>query len=126
MDSQLRRAMVLCAAVCFFMAGLGPRALAQDYREARNLVQRTQDDLQRVYRKGARNAKELERIDNARKHLSDFDRNLSNNKFDKDRLDSAIDDVNNVVANNTLAGNDRDALKADLSELRRIRSTRGR
>ena len=125
MDSQLRRGMVLCAAI-YFLAGLVPCALAQGYREARNIVQRAQDDLQRVYRKGARNAKEQERIDNARKHLSDFDRNLSNNKFDKDRLDSAIDDVNNVVANNTLAGNDRDALKADLSELRRIRATRGR
>lgn len=125
MASQLRR-MILSGAAVFFLAGLVPCALAQGYREARNIVQRAQDDLQRVYRKGARNAKELERIDNARKHLSDFDRNLSNNKFDKDRLDSAIDDVNNVVANNTLAGNDRDALKADLSELRRIRATRGR
>jgi hypothetical protein len=72
-----------------------------------------------------RNDKERERIDNARKHLSDFDRNLSENKFDEGRLNSAIDDVKNVLENNTLEARDRDALTKDLADLRRVRELRG-
>ena len=96
----------------------------RDYTDARSIVQRTQDDLGALRSQGPRNDKERERVDNARKHLSDFDRNLSHNKFDKDRLDSAIDDVKNVVENNTLEGRDRDALTADLADLRRVRAMR--
>jgi len=98
----------------------------QGYEDIRDAVQRTQDDLQRVRREGARNNKERERIDNARKHLSDFDRNLNKNKFDKDRLDSAIDDVKNVVEHDTLEARDRDALRADLEDLRHLREVHGK
>jgi len=99
---------------------------AQRFEEARGVAQRTEDDLQRVREKGSRSQKERERIDNARKHLSDFDRNLTHSKFDKGRLDSAIDDVKHVVEGNTLDARDRDALSADLEDLRRMRATRGR
>jgi hypothetical protein len=102
-----------------------PWRSAIDYGEVREVVQRAQDDLGHVRGQGARNDKERERLDNARKHLSDFDRNLSKNKFDKGRLDSAIDDVKNVLENNTLEARDRDALTTDLADLRRIRTMRG-
>lgn len=95
------------------------------YEDLRGIVQRTHDDLTAVRDQGPRNDKERERLDNARKHLSDFDRNLSKNKFDKGRLDSAIDDVKNIIQNNTLEARDRDALTTDLAELRRIRAMRG-
>ena len=106
----------------------GATASAQQnrsYENVRDTVQRTQDDLAHVRGQGARSDKERERLDNARKHLSDFDRNLSKNRFDKGRLDSAIDDVKNVVENNTLEARDRDALTTDLADLRRIRTMRG-
>jgi hypothetical protein len=90
----------------------------------RSLVQRVQEDLQKVRDLGARNEKNRERIDNALKHLSDFDRNLVKNKFDKDRLNEAIDDLKNVVENNSLQARDRDILTADLGELRAMRETR--
>ena len=112
----------------FLGSGMGTSAAAQryrDYSDARDIVQRTQDDLAVLRSQGPRNDKERERVDNARKHLSDFDRNLSRDKFDKDRLDSAIDDVKNVVDNNTLESRDRDALTADLKDLRRVRAMRG-
>lgn len=120
----------LVATITFFLwaAWAGTSALAQhyhDYGNVRDVVQRTQDDLDHVRGQGARNDKERERVDNARKHLSDFDRNLSKNKFAKDRLDSAIDDVKNVLENNTLEASDRDALTTDLTDLRRIRAMRG-
>ncbi len=50
---------------------------------------------------------------------------MSRGRFDKDVLDTAIDDVNNVVKNNTLSPNDRDALNRDLQELRDMRARRG-
>ncbi len=99
---------------------------AQDYDRARTTVQRVQDDLQRLLDKRPRNSKERERIDNARKHLSDFDRNLRSNKFDKDRLDSSIDDVKNVVEHNTLEPADRDMLSGDLKDLRQMRAAEGK
>jgi len=118
------------AGIALFLlaGGAETSALAQRYHNfenVRGIVQRTQDDLGQVRSQGLRNDKERERLDNARKHLSDFDRNLSKNKFDKGRLDSAIDDVKNVVENNTLEARDRDALTKDLADLRRVRALRG-
>ncbi len=95
------------------------------YTNARSLVGRVQDDLRRAARLARKGGKERERYDNAQRHLSEFDRQLSKNKFDKDKLDTAIDDVKNVVENNTLSPQDRDALNADLRDLRDMRSRRG-
>jgi predicted nucleic acid-binding Zn-ribbon protein len=116
------------AMIALTSLGICPTGMAQrnhSYENVRSTVQRTQDDLTQVRSQGTRNDKERERLDNARKHLSDFDRNLSKNKFDKGRLDSAIDDVKNVVENNTLEARDRDALAQDLTDLRRVRAMRG-
>jgi hypothetical protein len=113
----------------FLLTGaVAPTIAEERYRDrysvdARDLVQRTQRDLQRARDLRPRNDKERERIENALKHLSDFDRNLSKNKFDKDRLNEAIDDLKNVVDHNTLEPRDRDALNADLGELRLLRSS---
>lgn len=96
-------------------------AAAQRYDDARGLIQRTQDDLSRLRDAGPRNEKERERIENARKHLSDLDRNLEKNHFDKDRLSEAIEDVQNVLDHNTLEARDRDALRADVTDLRAFR-----
>jgi hypothetical protein len=110
---------------CGLLGYFGAPAAAQTRYEGRELIQRVQDDLQRVRAQGARSQKELERIDNARKHLSDVDRNLAKGKFDKDRVNEAIDDVKNVVENNTLEPADRDALSSDLADLRVFRDRRG-
>jgi len=118
--------LISIAGVCLLAMLAVPPSFAQTYESARNVVQHTQDDLEQLRRQGPRNDKERERIDNARKSLSDFDRSLSRNKFDKDRLDQAIEDVQNIVDKNTLQARDRDALRADLADLRKVRSTRGR
>ena len=54
-----------------------------------------------------------------------FDRELARGNFDKDKLDQAIDDVKNVVENNTLSPRDRDVLAEDLRDLRELRRARG-
>ncbi|MGA2183145.1 MAG: hypothetical protein ABSH47_08960 [Bryobacteraceae bacterium] len=123
----IRRLLFGFAAVLLVVAWGESRAMAQEgaYSDARQLVQRVQQDLHHVMHRGTRTDKERERIEAAQKHLSDFDRNLSNNKFAKDRLDEAIDDVKNVADNNTLEARDRDALNADVNDLRQLREVRG-
>jgi hypothetical protein len=102
-------------------------AYSQDgrYGNARSLVARVQNDLRRAEHFTPPNGKEKERYFNAQHHLSQFDRELERGRFDKDKLDEAIDDVKNVVENNTLSPRDRDVLSGDLRDLRELRRTRG-
>lgn len=105
---------------------LVPLAYGQGrYANARGLVARVQNNLRRAERFAEPTSKERERYYNAQHHLSQFDRALARDKFDKDKLDEAIDDVKNVVENNTLSPQDRDLLAADLRDLRELRRTRG-
>lgn len=98
---------------------------AQNGNDARTLVGRTQDDVRRASSYANVNRKEHERYNNAIKRLSTFDRNLTKGKFDKGKLDQAINDIKNILDHNTLSANDRDALMQDIADLRRLRSNRG-
>jgi len=106
------------------VAGTGMKAFAQDFDRARDLVARVQDDLQHAADFTRNNEKERVRYENAQHHLSEFDRDLSRAHFDKGKLDDAINDLKNVVRNNTLNPRERDALAADLSDLRTLRDVR--
>ena len=64
------------------------------------------------------------RYENVQHHLSEFDRELRRDHFDKGKLDAAIDNLKDVVKNNTLESHDRDALASDLSDLRTLRDIR--
>jgi len=97
--------------------------MAQPF-DTRAVIDRTQADLQRAEEFERQHGKEVVRYDNAQKHLSDFDRNYTRGHFDKDKLDTAIDDLKNVVDHNTLSPADRDALVADLRDLRMVRAER--
>lgn len=92
------------------------------HRPARDLVARVQSDLQRAAQSPTVRGKDRERYDNALRHLSQFDRDLTRGKFDKGKLDTAIDNVKRVVQNNTLVVEDRDALREDLARLRGLRA----
>ena len=97
---------------------------AVDYDHARDLVSRVQNDLQKATDFTRNNEKERVRYENVQHHLSEFDRELRRDHFDKGKLDTAIDDLKNVVKNNTLEGHDRDQLASDLSDLRTMRDIR--
>ena len=88
-------------------------------------MNQTQMDLRRASRTNRHSHKERERYDNAQHHLSDFDRRMVHGRFDKDKLDEAIGDVDHVLKNNTLAPEARDALSRDLEGLRELRARRG-
>jgi hypothetical protein len=64
------------------------------------------------------------RYENVQHHLSEFDRELRRHHFDKGKLYDAIDNLKDVVKDNTLESHDRDALAADLSDLRTLRDVR--
>ena len=106
------------------VAGTGLRAFGQDFDRARGLVAHVQDDLQHAADFTRNNEKERVRYENAQHHLSEFDRELTRSHFDKGKLDDAINDLKNVVRNNTLNPRERDALAADLSDLRTLRDVR--
>ena len=105
-----------------------PRARAQSgrYSDVRALVGRVQEDLRRAAGMASPRGhnKDFQRVDNAQRHLSQFDRALSKGKFDGGKLDAAISDVQNVVDHNTLTPQDRDNLNADLRDLRNVRKER--
>jgi hypothetical protein len=116
--------------MCAVLPLVGPAtsiAFAQSarYDEARQVVGRTQVDLDRAASFLKSNKKEQERLRNAQKHLSEVDRHMAKGKFDKGTLDSAIEDIQNVLDHNVLQSQDRDMLMRDIKELREIRSDRG-
>jgi hypothetical protein len=116
---SIARTLLVCT-----LTGAGWLLQGQDFNRARDLVTRVQDDLQRAADFTRNNEKERVRYENVQHHLSEFDRDLRRDHFDKGKLDTAIDDLKNVVKNNTLEGHDRDALASDLSDLRTLRDVR--
>jgi rubrerythrin len=113
------RTLLLCA-----LTGAGWMLQGADYDRARDLVARVQGDLQRAEDFTRTNEKERSRYENVQHHLSEFDRDLRRDHFDKGKLDDTIDNLKDVVKNNTLESHDRDALASDLSDLRTLRDIR--
>jgi len=116
---SIARTVLLCV-----LTGAGWMLQGANYDRARDLVARVQDDLQRAADFTRNNEKERSRYQNVQHHLSEFDRELRRDHFDKGKLDDSIDNLKDVVKNNTLESHDRDALAMDLSELRTLRDTR--
>jgi hypothetical protein len=94
-----------------------------DGGDIRGLVDRTQADL-RAAGDIQHGQKERERYKQAQKSLSTFDRHLAKGKFDKDKLDDAISDIQSVLDHNTLQASSRDALMRDIADVRAARERR--
>ncbi|MGH9613142.1 MAG: hypothetical protein ACRD4P_08705 [Bryobacteraceae bacterium] len=96
---------------------------AAPWRKAQGLTNRTQNDLQRAsHFAPSVSGHEVERYNNAIRHLSDFDRELTIHRFDKGKLDRSIGDVQSVIDHNTLSGRSRRELLRDVTNLRRLRA----
>ena len=109
--------------ILFGLFSASAMAFGQDFTHARDLVGKVQNDLERAAEFTRSKEKESDRYRNVQKRLSDFDRDLSRGKFDKGKLDEAIEDLKSVTKNNTLEAHDRDSLMADLEALRELRAT---
>lgn len=94
-----------------------------DWGDIRGLVDRTQADL-RAAGDIQHGQKERDRYKHAQRALSTFDRHLSKGRFDKDKLDDAISDIQSVLDHNTLQASSRDALVRDVADLRAARARR--
>jgi hypothetical protein len=94
--------------------------------EVRAVIDRTQNDLRQSEDFERHHGKEVARYQNAQRHLSEFDKEFTRGHFDKGKLDTAIDDVKNVVDHNTLNPEGRDALDRDLRDLRGVRAEHDR
>src|ERR1700682_2548987 len=88
------------------LSGTALSLLGQDYGRARDIVSRVQNDLRRAADFTVNREKERD----VQRKLSEFDRELSKGHFDKGKLDDAIDELKEVVKENTLESHDRDAL----------------
>jgi hypothetical protein len=105
-------------------AAPAPQGANGSREHARELLDRTQNDLRRAEDLERRKGKEISRYENAGKHLSDFDRELTKNHFDKGKLGDLIGDLKDVVEHNTLDPESRDALRQDLGDLRVLKIDR--
>jgi len=97
---------------------------AQGYRyvpEHRRPLDATLHHLEAIAERNTYSGKERERYDNALRHVSQFAARLQEGRFDKDKLDEAIGDVQNVIDNNRMGERPRRILLRDVSELRRLR-----
>jgi len=103
------------------LSGTAVLVFGQEYGRARDVVARVQDDLRRAADFTATKEKERDRYRDVQRKLSEFDRDLSRGHFDKGKLDGAIDELKEVMKDNTLESHDRDALAADLADLRTLK-----
>ena len=98
---------------------------AQEYRynpEHRRPIEATMQDLHQVAERHHYEGRDRERIENAERHLHQFAERLhEGGGFDKDKLDQAIEDVQNVVDNNRMGPEGHERLQRDANELRRLR-----
>jgi hypothetical protein len=136
MDSkpkQIFQRFALRGVMALSLLSVGAMVLpAQDWRyehrrRADTPVDRTIHDLQRLaQRAGPYNSgRERSRVDNAIRHLSEFDSRYDRGHFDKGKLDDAIGDVQHVVDHNPLDERARRILWDDVSSLRAFRANRG-
>ena len=88
--------MSVTAALLVLSFAPGRVAVAQgdEYSEARNLVQRIQDDLHTLHPTGH---KDQDRINDVLKHLSDLDRKFTKDKFSKGPLSEAIEKLKDIL-----------------------------
>lgn len=95
----------------------------RQHPDLRQLIDRTQTDLRSASQlEHTGNGKQRDRYRNAQKSLSTFDRHLTKGKFDKDKLNDAIGDIQSVLDHNTLQASSRDALLSDVQNLRLARA----
>lgn len=86
-----------------------------------NLVEKVHVDLNQGYQKWHLSGGDHDRLNKAEKRLREFAAGWRNAKFDKGALDDSISAIQHVLDTNHLEGQERDALWADVEQLRSMR-----
>ena len=88
---------------------------------AHEVVNRAIEDLRHLERRDAFGGEDRDRYNHAMRALADFDRSISENRFDRGRLDEAIEQLDHVTRSRMLEARERDRVLDDLRDLRRLR-----
>ena len=97
------------------------RDRGHDWERARDVVSRTMEDLRHIERLEALAGSDRERYDHAMRALADVDRQVSEGRLDRGKLDEAIEQVDHVTRSRMLDPRERDRVLDDLRDLRRLR-----
>jgi len=97
-----------------------------DSRSVSDLVDQVHRDLDRAYGVHHFSGEDRDRLNHAEKELRDFVQKWDRGKFDKGQLDGAIDAIQHALDNNKMPAHARDAISADLSQLRKMREAYNR
>ena len=89
------------------------------------VVSRTIGDLERVGARAFVDGHESRHFDRALNELYAFQHRARDGRFDKGRLDRAIDNIKHLAGARQLPPRNRELLRRDLYELRQFRSGRG-
>lgn len=104
---------------------LGLSAQEYGYRyspEHRRPVTAAIEDLRSIESHESYNHKQQERYDHAILHLQQFAERLhEGGRFDKDKLDDAIGDIQHVLDQNRISESAREVLVRDITDLRMLR-----
>jgi len=92
----------------------------------RGLIDRVLRDLDRASSDREADRREHATFEQARHNLLRFEDNWSRGKFDKDRLDGAIDNLHHLSDSRHLRTGDREMLARDMEALRDYRASGGR
>jgi hypothetical protein len=85
------------------------------------LVDRVHQDLDHAYGVFHFSSGDRDRLNHAEKDLREFSQKWEHGKFDKGQLNGAIDSIQHVLDNNKMPADQRDAISADVTQLRRMR-----
>ncbi len=85
------------------------------------LIDRVHADLNQAYAGWHFTSGDRKRLDGAEHELREFAKKWGHGKFDKGELDDAISSVQHVLDNNHMPPHSRDAIDADVAQLRSMR-----
>ncbi len=88
-------------------------------------VRRALSDLDRLRSIRYADGHERKHIENARRDLVRFEENWARGKFDKDRLDGAIDHLNHLANSGQVHPREREVIYQNVRALRDFRASRG-
>jgi len=95
-------------------------------RNGQFLIDRVMADLNRAAERARLDGHETKHFDEVAGNLQEFEARWARLKFDTDKLDKAIHNLEHLADADRIRGRDRDMLARDLEDLREFRASRGR
>jgi hypothetical protein len=96
-----------------------------NYGNPNGVVGRVLSDLRTAELNARLNRSEGNHFNTASAKLQQFEQKLSQGRFDKGKLDKAIDNIKHLTRTERVSPRDRGQLAADVQDLRQLRATRG-